>query len=114
LSREFAQKTQADPQLFGSLSLGSRLKSHEFPVPSLFIREFDAETGSIQTAPSAKQSDMFPYVMEKRQNPHVRRESRAAVEAETPTVTHNADFPRFVSVAIEFGATSKFMSGFGF
>jgi hypothetical protein len=45
LSREFAQKTQADPQLFEPLSLGSRLKSHEFPVFSLFIREFERGDG---------------------------------------------------------------------
>jgi hypothetical protein len=74
LSREFARKTRADPQLFGPLSLGSGLKSQEFPVLSLFIREFDPESSSHRTASSATQFGMFPYNMEKQLNRRVGRE----------------------------------------
>ena len=49
-----------------SQKVRSRLESKKFPVFSLFNREFDAETGSQQTATSATESGMFPYILEKR------------------------------------------------
>jgi hypothetical protein len=45
--------------------LGSRPKLHEFPVLSLMIREFDAESSSQQTAASANQSSAFGFSAEK-------------------------------------------------
>jgi hypothetical protein len=48
-------------------------------------REFDAESGSHQTASSAIEFDMFPYIMEKRRNRRAGRDSRAAVDAENAT-----------------------------
>ena len=47
-----------------SQSLGSAPKSKKFPVLSLFIRDLDLEKGSLNTAPSAIQSDVFPYILE--------------------------------------------------
>jgi hypothetical protein len=37
----------------------------KIPVFSLLIREFAVESGSYQTASSATQSGMFPYILEK-------------------------------------------------
>jgi hypothetical protein len=38
------------------------------------IREFDRESSSHQTASSAIESGMFPYIMEKRRNQRVGRD----------------------------------------
>jgi hypothetical protein len=44
----------------------TRPKLGKFPTFSLRSREFAAESRSHQTASSAKQSGMFPYILEKR------------------------------------------------
>jgi hypothetical protein len=46
------------------------------------IREFDAERSSHQTAPSAIHSGMLPYILEKRLNRRLRRDSRTVVDPE--------------------------------
>jgi hypothetical protein len=70
LSREFAEKPTAVPGLFLCQSLGAEPKSKKFPVLSLFIREFDAETGSRKTASSARQSAIFVFSPENSKTAH--------------------------------------------
>src|SRR5208337_1198873 len=65
LSREFREKPERRKGLFGPNSTPRRPKPRKFPVFSLMIREFDAESSSHRTVPSATQSGMFPYILEK-------------------------------------------------
>ena len=64
LSREFRRKPQRRQGFFGRNSAPRWPKSRKFPVFSLMIREFDAESGSHQTASSAIQSVLFHYNLE--------------------------------------------------
>jgi hypothetical protein len=58
------QKALRKRGFFGCRSVRGRPKSAKFPVFSLMIREFDAETGSLQTGSSATQSGLFTYNLE--------------------------------------------------
>jgi hypothetical protein len=56
LSRELRRKPEGRQGLLGCKSGLERPKSREFPVFSLMIREFDAESSLHQTASSSKQA----------------------------------------------------------
>ncbi len=86
LSREFRRKPQRRQGFFGRNSAPRWPKSRKFPVFSLMIREFDAESGSRQTASSATQSGMFPYIVEAMKSARVARftRSRGPGECERP------------------------------
>jgi hypothetical protein len=61
-SREFSEKDQWWRELSDRLEAQKRPKTRKFPVFSLMIREFHAESSSQQTATSAKQAQTtVPY-----------------------------------------------------
>ncbi len=73
-----------------------RPKWTNFPVFSLLIREFDAESSSYQTASSATESFRLRFGHERRKSARVRPVSQRLVAAE------NAPNPRFCQFAVSF------------
>ena len=64
LSREFGYKPERGQGFFACDPVLRRAKSGKFPVFSLMIREFDAESNSHQTASSAIFSDVEEFQFE--------------------------------------------------
>jgi hypothetical protein len=78
LSREFAEKTQAPLGLFRRFGSKSEPKSQKFPVFSLMIRDFDAESSLHQTAASATESFSVYGFATNLRNPRVCGQFRSA------------------------------------
>ena len=88
------------------------LDSRKFPVFSLMIREFDAESISHQTATSAKQSVLFTYNLEIAANPRVTPRFCARCEPEKAISLRIERIPRVFSLSAEEAVRFTVWSGF--
>lgn len=107
-----------DRQAFGAASDGAQTtkhvptsrsrtrKSQEFPVFSLMIREFDAESSSLKTVPSAKQSSESRSLCKVSENPSIWR--LFSDDREPERVFISDDLQIFAQISPERSSTGNF------